>query len=185
MKPQIFVSVDIEADGPIPGYNSMLSFGAAAFDEDGKLISTFTRNLYPIEGGVQNVDTMEWWSKQPKAWAECRTDLQDPLIAMDLFNRWIRTLPGSPVFIGYPTGFDFTFMYWYMIRFTKYSPFSFSAIDIKTYACAMLKTPFRETAKRSFPKRWFSNRPHTHKALDDAIEQGEMFMAMYKEHMSK
>ncbi len=26
-KPEIYVSTDIEADGPIPGMNSMLSFG--------------------------------------------------------------------------------------------------------------------------------------------------------------
>lgn len=29
---EIFVSTDIEADGPIPGPNSMLSFGFVAFD---------------------------------------------------------------------------------------------------------------------------------------------------------
>jgi hypothetical protein len=28
------------------------------------------------------------------------------------------------------------------------------------------------------PKVWFSNRPHTHKALDDALGQGELFCAM-------
>ena len=28
---EIFVSTDVEADGPIPGPNSMLSFGSAAY----------------------------------------------------------------------------------------------------------------------------------------------------------
>jgi len=67
------------------------------------------------------------------------------------------------------------FVYWYLIRFTGDSPFSFSAIDIKTYAMAMLKTPFRDINKGNMPKRWFDELPHTHKALDDAIEQGALF----------
>jgi hypothetical protein len=30
---EIYVSTDVEADGPIPGPNSMLSFGSAAYTE--------------------------------------------------------------------------------------------------------------------------------------------------------
>ncbi len=33
---------------------------------------------------------------------------------------------------------------------------------------AVLKTEFRETAKRKMPKRWFDKLPHTYVALDDA-----------------
>ena len=32
--PEIYVSIDVEADGPIPGDHSMLSLGAAAFSAD-------------------------------------------------------------------------------------------------------------------------------------------------------
>ena len=45
MSNEIYVSTDIEADGPIPGPNSMLSFGSAAFREDKTLVSTFAANL--------------------------------------------------------------------------------------------------------------------------------------------
>jgi len=34
---ECYVSTDIEADGPIPGPNSMLSFGSAAFLADGTM----------------------------------------------------------------------------------------------------------------------------------------------------
>lgn len=43
-KSEIYVSTDVEADGPIPGINSMLSFGSAAYLADKTLISTFTAN---------------------------------------------------------------------------------------------------------------------------------------------
>ena len=29
--PEIYISTDVEADGPIPGPHSMLSFGSAAY----------------------------------------------------------------------------------------------------------------------------------------------------------
>ena len=38
--PEIYVSTDVEADGPIPGPNSMLSFGSAAYTVDKTLIGT-------------------------------------------------------------------------------------------------------------------------------------------------
>ena len=43
--PEIYVSTDVEADGPIPGPNSMLSFGSAAYAADKTLIGTFSANL--------------------------------------------------------------------------------------------------------------------------------------------
>ena len=41
--PEIYLSVDVEADGPIPGPYSMLSFGIAAFSIDKVLLGTFSR----------------------------------------------------------------------------------------------------------------------------------------------
>jgi hypothetical protein len=70
------------------------------------------------------------------------------------------------------------FVYWYLIRFAGESPFSFSALDIKTYAMALLKKGYRQAVKRNMPRSWFDDLPHTHCALDDAIEQGALFCNM-------
>jgi len=209
---EIFISVDVETDGPIPGPNSMLSLGAAAFiephikefDRDvrklgvtltgsstGKFdpIGTFTANLKTLPGAEADPETAAWWQTKPEAWAACRKNPQPPEDAMKNFVDWVMTLPciekkssgaaRNAVFVGYPTGFDFTYVYWYIKRFKLESPFSFSALDIKTYAMALLGSPFRETVKRNMPKEWFpKSRPHTHVALDDAIEQGIVFMRM-------
>jgi hypothetical protein len=53
-------------------------------------------------------------------------------------------LPGRPVFVGYPAAFDFMFVYWYLIRFAGESLFPQSALDIKTYAMALLRKGYRE-----------------------------------------
>jgi hypothetical protein len=93
----------------------------------------------------------------------------------------LKALPGSPVFVGYPAAYDFLFVYWYLMRFVGESPFSHSALDIKTFAMALTGKPYRASTKRNMPKRWIPKSPHTHVALDDAIEQGQLFINMLKE----
>ena len=60
---EIFVSTDIEADGPIPGPHSMLSLGSAAFTEDGAMIATFSANLSLLDDAVGHPKTMAWWRR--------------------------------------------------------------------------------------------------------------------------
>src|SRR4051794_37771325 len=172
---EIYVSTDIETDGPIPGPHSMLSFGSAAYTADKELLGTFAANLHTLPGATGHPETMSWWKTQPEAWAEHRRDLQEPANAMKAYIDWLKSLPGKPVFVAYPAGFDFLFMYWYMIRFAGECPFSFSALDIKTLAMATLGIGYREAVKRNMPRHWFDDLPHTHAALDDAIEQGALF----------
>jgi hypothetical protein len=178
---EIYVSTDIEVDGPIPGPHSMLSFGSAAFRRDGTLLSTFSANLELLPGAAGHPDTMEWWKKHPEAWGASRADLRDPAAAMTDYVAWLDALPATPVFVGYPAAFDFMFIYWYLMRFVGRSPFSFSALDIKTMAMVMLGKDYRASTKKNMPKRWFGEAPHTHMALDDAIEQGNLFCAMLAE----
>ncbi|HEX4951251.1 MAG TPA: exonuclease [Blastocatellia bacterium] len=181
---EIYVSTDVETDGPIPGINSMLSFGSAAYRADKTLISTFAANLETLPEANGDPKTMDWWQTQPEAWAACRQDLQAPETAMKNYLAWLKALPGKPVFVSYPVAFDFMFVYWYLIRFTGESPFSHSALDIKTYAMAMLKKDYRDSVKRNMPRRWFDNLLHTHQALDDALEQGALFCNMLQEHLN-
>lgn len=181
--PEIYVSTDVETDGPIPGPHSMLSFASAAYRADGKLIATFAANLEQLPDAAPDPKTMEWWATQPAAWAACREQPQAPAAALRAYAGWLAALPGKPVFVAYPAGFDFLFVYWYLIRFTGASPFSHSALDIKTYAMALLRQPYRATTKRAMPRRWFPPQPHTHVALDDAIEQGALFCAMLAERL--
>jgi len=185
---EIYISVDIETDGPIPGPNSMLSFGAAAFLEDGTLVDTYEANLELLPNAEPDLDTMKWWRTQLKAWEACRKNKREPSGVMPEFVEWVESLKDKvndkktrPVFVGAPAGFDFNFMYWYMIRFANYSPFSFSALDVKTFAMATLGCDYRKATKRNFPKRWFGKKRHTHVAIDDAIEQGEMFINILRE----
>ena len=57
---EIYVSTDVEADGPIPGPPSMLSLGSAAFTAVGELLSTFSANLELLEGAAGHPTAMDW-----------------------------------------------------------------------------------------------------------------------------
>lgn len=178
---EIYVSTDVETDGPIPGPHSLLSLGSAAYLADKTLVSTFEVNLVTLPDAAGHPDTMAWWERNKRAWNHCRENTEAPEIAIPRYVLWLRSLPGTPVFVAYPAGFDFTFVYWYLMRFAGESPFSHSALDIKTLAMALLGSDYRAATKRNMPRRWFDKLPHTHHALDDAIEQGALFCNMLAE----
>lgn len=178
---EIYVSTDVETDGPIPGPHSMLSLGSAAFTAEGEQLGNFYATLKPIDGAQGHPNTTAWWKTQPEAWAEATAAAQPAAEVMKKYVEWLNRLEGKTVFVGYPAGFDFLFVYWYLIKFVGVSPFGFSALDIKSYAMAKLGSQWRETVKKNMPRHWFSAKKHTHNALDDAIEQGELFLRILKE----
>jgi hypothetical protein len=190
-KREIYVSIDIEADGPIPGQNSMLNFGAAAFDVAGPEplvpIATFEANLKPIEGAAPDADTMAWWGEQPEAHAYVSSNQRAAATVMPEFVAWAVALPGNPVLVSYPA-YDFMWIHWYIMRFgaVKRSPFSFAALDTKTLAMVALdQTTFKGTSKRAMFKQrpeWFDGQPeHDHTGLTDAIGQGMLFVRILAE----
>ena len=127
--PEIYVSTDVEADGPIPGPHSMLSFGSAAFLPDKTLLGTFAANLETLPGATAHPQTMNFWQSQPEAWAACRRDPQPPELVMPQYVAWLKALPGQPVFVAYPATYDFLFVYWYLIRFVGESPSAHHGLD--------------------------------------------------------
>lgn len=185
MESELYVSVDIEANGPIPGPNSLWSLGAVAFFNE-KTVGEFEVNLQELERSKGDPDTLAWWAKQdPKVLEACRANPQPPERAMQNFVSWVETLANEhkakPVCVAYPAGFDFMFTHWYCVNFVGRDPFGFSCLDMKSYAMAVLRTPFRKTVKKNMPKQWFQGLPpHTHQAIDDAREQGLLFLNMVK-----
>jgi hypothetical protein len=185
-KTEIYVSTDIEADGPIPGPHSMLSFASAAYAADKTRVATFSANLEELPGAAPHPRTTAWWENFPEAWEACRKDVRPPQQVMPEYLGWLRELPGRTVFVGWPATWDFMWMYWYLVQFTGERPFRENAIDIRSYAMGMRKIPFRMTGRTYLPKRWFDeNLPHTHVALDDAIEQGQFFCNMLAENLTQ
>lgn len=182
---EIYVSTDVEADGPIPGPHSMLSLASAAYKADKTLIGTFSANLLPLPESAPDPRTMEWWKEFPEAWAKCHENPRTPDVVIKEYLAWLKQLPGQPVFVGWPACWDFMWVYWYLVRYTQERPFREVALDIRSYAMGMRKTEFQRTTRTYLPKRWFDPAlVHTHVALDDALEQGAVFCNMLTENLA-
>jgi hypothetical protein len=182
----VYLSVDVEADGPIPGPYSMLSVGAAVagrrekdkatVDRADPTAQTFYRELKPISPDfVPDALAVSGLDR-----AALERDGADPAQAMADLTAWIAQVcgpDGRPVLVAYPLGFDWMFLYWYLIRFTGASPFGHSGcLDMKTMYAVKAGEPVGRSVKRFMPKHLLSARGHTHHALDDAIEQAELFV---------
>ena len=179
--PEIFVSIDCETSGPIPGPHSMLSLGAAAFSlPDETPLRTFSVNLIKLPDSEMDQSTAAFWDRYPKEYAATREHTKTPEMAMGMFADWLRPFGNNLVAVCYPLGFDWTFVHWYFIKFLHRNPFGLSGIDLKTMAWTRQQTAFRETTKKTMPKEWSGPKRHQHIAVDDAVEQGVLFVRMWK-----
>ncbi|NEP88589.1 MAG: exonuclease [Okeania sp. SIO2C2] len=185
MTTEIYVSTDIETDGPIPGPHSMLSIASAAYTGDKQLVATFTANLETLPGAQGHPKTLKWWSEQPAAWEACRVNPQLPEQVMPEYHAWVKALPGEPIFVAYPAAFDYMFVYWYCLKFVGDNPFNHWGLDIRSYAMAFLKRNYRESGKQNLPPEWLEDIPLNHVALDDAIQQGILFCNLLQNNLHR
>jgi len=168
---------DIEANGPIPGVHSMISFASAAVGEDGSDRGHFTVNLRPLDDATTDPHTMAWWKTQPEAWAEATRDPQDPKEAMASFVTWVRSLPGPAVFVAHPLAFDGGFIAWYLHRFIDVPLYdlpyrkglTIGGLDLPSLVMGVYGRDFQQCNRRHYPEHWFGGHVHSHKALDDAL----------------
>jgi hypothetical protein len=183
----IYISADIESDGPVPGRYSMLSFGLAVAGRfDGAVFTsaepgaaTFYRELRPVsEEFVPGAVAVTGLDR-----AQLAAEGADPEEAMADAAAWVTDQAGDarPVMVGYPIVFDWMFMHWYFVRYVGRSPFGFSgALDMKTIYQQKARVPLDQAGRDDLPAVLRSTRAHTHNARDDAIEQAEIFARLFE-----
>ena len=184
----VYFSADVETDGPIPGPFSILSFAlvyagrfdGCRFERPSKFDLTFYRELRPISN-----------SFEPEALRVNGLDRdrlmrtgQAPERAMTDAYHWVRELAKSdcPVLVAYPLSFDWSWLYWYFTRFCGHgSPFGHSrCFDIKTAVAVKAGMPIADAGRMNLPEAFRSHQVHSHNALDDAIEQAEIFARLFE-----
>lgn len=183
-KQELYISIDIETDGPAPGHNSMLSLGAAAFLREGVMLDTWYRKIEPLAGAVRNDETMEFWKQNPEAWKEANSEQQSPWLAMELFASWCEEVGKTHklVAVAWPAAFDFAFVNYYLWRFAERNPLGFACLDIRSYANGMFKVPgYYEKIPEGDLYKIFDVKTddlRSHVAVDDAVRQGRLLVAM-------
>lgn len=183
---EVLFMCDVEADGPIPGPYSMNSFGLVPFatrsrDEGYKFldlnknIDKFYAELQPISENFLPAAIAVGGFDHEKL----KITGEKPEDAMSNVSDWVNETTAKlggkmAVFTAFPLGFDWIFMYWYLVSFSKSpSPFSFSRhLDLKTEYASRANVGISSAVKQLMPRHLFNkNMVHTHNALDDALEQ--------------
>ncbi|AID91708.1 MULTISPECIES: 3'-5' exonuclease [Enterobacteriaceae] len=171
-KREVYISVDVETSGPIPGVYSMLTIGACnVYDPE----QVFSCELKPIS---DNVD--------PEALAVTGLSMEtlalkglNPETAMMQFQDWVESVTGTdgvPVFVGLNAPFDWSFINYYFHYFLRSNPFGFTALDIKALFMGTTGSSWAGT-RSSQMATWLDSKYEgkLHEALDDAQYQAEIF----------
>lgn len=168
---EIFVSVDVETSGPIPGEYSMLAIGACVIDDPDL---TFACSIKPISDRVDAAAI----SVTGLSMDELRKSGLEPEVAIRSFADWLEkvaTDAGNIVFVGLNAPFDWAFVNYYFHRYTGKNPFGFTALDIKAYYMGVTGCRWDETKSSVMAAKLKPTHTGTHDALEDAVYQAELF----------
>ncbi len=174
-KRELYVSVDIEASGPMPPRYSMLAIGACVVGAPNK---SFYAELRPIsddavDGAMQIVG---------RPLSDFRALGGDPKTIMADFAGWLTSVAAGavPVFLGFNATFDWAFVNWYFLTYLGENPFGVGGLDIKAYYMGLSGVPWADTRSSRIPNELKGDRQHVHNALSDSLEQAEMFERMVR-----
>lgn len=168
---EIFISVDIEASGPIPGEFSLLTIGACeVYNPE----NSFSGALKPITSKFD-----------PEAMAviglthdSFQITGEHPIKVLEEFRDWVSRCCGAdsnPVFVGFNAAFDWSFINYYFHRFLNANPFGFSALDIKSMYLGAFNTSWQQTKSSQITTQLNPVLKPNHEALRDAQFQAEIF----------
>ena len=177
---EVYISVDVEAAGPLPPTYSMLSLGAVAVDDPQ---ATFYVEFKPLNDKSVPA-AMKVVGRTLQDFARAGRDPKDAMVA---FRDWLGsvTKAAKPVFVGFNATFDWTFVNFYFHQYLGENPFGIGGIDIKSYYMGMTGCTWEDTRSSRIRSELKGPSPHTHNALDDAVEQAEMFGRMTKKTTGK
>lgn len=170
-KREVYLSVDIEAAGPIPSEYSLLTIGAC---DALNPLQTFSCELKPT---TRNAD--------PKALEVTGLSLDRlereglaPADGMRRFRDWVLSTAGTsgiPVFVGFNAAFDWSFVNYYFHKYLGENPFGFAALDIKSMYMGAARSSWEFTKSSHIEKALRPSLKGDHCALHDAQYQAELF----------
>ena len=160
-----FVMVDVEADGPIPGDYSMVSFGAVVVESS--LAKSFYGKPKPIsENWIPEALAVSGFSREETL------EFDDPKEVMESFAKWLKEASnGRPMFVSDNNGFDWQFINYYFHHFIGNNPFGHSSTNLGSLYKGVVKdfsTNFKHLRKTR----------HTHHPVDDAKGNAEALLTI-------
>lgn len=162
-------SVDVETDGKIQGFHSMISFGVVLVDKN--LDKNFYAEIKPI---TENYD-----KERLKISGYTREEVlcfKDAKEVMENFESWLKKInPENKrlIFWSDNNGFDFAWINWYCFTFLGYNPFGHSSYNLGSFYKGLIKNCYKNF-------KFLRKTKHTHNALDDAKGNAEAMLEIQK-----
>ncbi|MBU86221.1 3'-5' exonuclease [Alcanivorax sp.] len=174
---EMYISVDIETSGPVPGEYSMLSIGACVV---GAPQTSIYLELKP-SGLLIDQDSVAVTGLDL---VKLEKDGLDPVEAMHAFDEWLESVRSNnkeTVFVGLNAPFDWSFINYYFHKYMNNNPFGFTAVDIKAYFMGVFGCSWKETRSSKMAATLRPQTTPNHHALSDAIFQAELFELLLRE----
>lgn len=172
-----YICVDVETTGPVPGDYSMLSIGACTIFAPQR---TFYIELKPISQNASEEST----SIHKLSLERLQVDGTAPAEAMQRFEEWLindAAPDQQPIFVAFNAAFDWMFVNYYFHHYLGHNPFGHTAIDIKAFYMGMAGVRWSQTSWPYISPKYRTEHHLTHHALQDALDQADMFRQMLEE----
>jgi len=181
-----YISVDVEASGPLPPDYDLLSIGAVRVAADPSGNWTIDEDGYYVEmkprTGKEDPGAMAVHGLDPKV---LRRDGVSPVETARTFDQWVRSVTtpeDPPIFVGYCANFDWTYINELFHHAGIDNPFGYKALDIRSVAHGVFAdVPWNElTQDTILPRIGVTplGEDDAHHALADARHQAKMLIAL-------
>jgi len=141
---KVYMSINVESDGPDPALNNLLELSCILHFENGNTIDELNIKFQPLPNRKPDRFTMEnFWNVNQEAWRWVSSDTVDVDTGMNLFIEFYESYSKkySIRFVGDPASRDFV---WLQEYYTNYAMFS----TIKLYPYCRCLTTMRKSYQK-------------------------------------
>ena len=200
-KPEIFISFDVEADGPSPATNNCLQIALVAvcaqYEQDPDpakpeqwVVDSLDLCFTPQENRAADSETMtEFWSQYPEILSKIRANAHDPSMQMQRLSFWLQELSERYTinrWVAAPSAYDWQWVncmyYRYLALCEKSKLFKlpFKAECMSSILKGLEYLGHDQKVVSDYVNRGTEYLPHTHYALEDATEQAYKYLRLRK-----
>jgi inhibitor of KinA sporulation pathway (predicted exonuclease) len=199
---KLYISVDIECDSGYssPATSNMWEIGCIFLDEENKEVDAFESYIKLRENVNGDPRTIEWLksNKLYDNYSQCKLDhIPSPTTVMNNLAKKLKFWSNTHklVFVCGPASYDFMYLKYYYDSFLDFGNVEENAKykDLLGYSAKCISTTFsllcilQNVTNDKSHILWDQLKgefKHTHRAIDDAREQGNVYMNMLKKFKS-